>query len=120
MSDKNLSPREDVAVPDTRWMSLIFGPEAPVREAIEEGTEEKQETKLDLFEKGLAQELSTGDTIDQAFTKIVKMALCAEFGPSFVKDKGAKGMTETIVRGIMGDSALRKQALMIVDRFAKK
>jgi len=115
MTDKNLNPGEEVKIPDTRWMSLIFGPEAPLKESLEEG----EEKKIELFEKGLANELRSSDTIDLAFTKIVKMALAAEFGPSFVKAKGAKGMVDTIVRGIMGDDKLRKQAILIIDRFAK-
>ncbi len=118
MARKNLDPRvkEEVQIPDTRWMSLIFGPEAPLRERLEE----EEERKIEVFEAGLAKEINAADTIDQAFTKVVKMALAAEFGPSFVKAKGAKGMIDTIVRGITGDMELRKQALMIIDRFAKK
>ena len=118
MARKNLSSRvsEEVQIPDTRWMSLIFGPEASLRERLEEG----EEKKIELFEAGLAKEINATDTIDQAFTKIVKMALAAEFGPSFVKAKGAKGLIDTIARGITGDAELRKQALLIIDRFAKK
>jgi len=97
-----------------RWMSLIFGSDAPLKEPL--GKEE--EKKIELFEKGLASELSGSDTIDQSFRKIVRMALAAEFGPSFVKARGAKSMIDTIVRGITGDSELRKQALLIVDRFS--
>lgn len=74
--------------------------------------------KLELFEKGLGHELKKDDTIDQAVTKIVKMALAAEFGPSLVAARGARNMINTITRGIMADRELRKQALIIVDRFA--
>ena len=56
--------------------------------------------------------------IDQAITKIVRMALAAEFGPSLVKSKGADRMVKTISAGIMSDPDLRKQALFILDRFA--
>jgi hypothetical protein len=118
MARKEITPRtsEGVKAPDTRWMSLIFGPEAPVKEQLDKS----EERKIALFEKGLAKEIDTTDTIDEAFTKIVRMALAAEFGPSFSKAKGAKGLIDTIVRGITGDSELRKQALLIIDRFAKK
>ena len=51
-------------------------------------------------------------------TKIVKMALAAEFGPSIVAAQGARPMIETITKGIMNDSELRKQALLIIERFA--
>ena len=85
MPSKNLAPRpgEEISQ-DTRWMSLIFGPKAPIRKELEEG----QEEKIDLFEAGLAKEINSSDTIDQAFTKVVRMALAAEFGPSFSKAKG--------------------------------
>jgi hypothetical protein len=76
-------------------------------------------SKLELFEKGLANELSKDDTIQQAMTKIVKMALAAEFGPSLVAAQGAQKMVSTIVGGIMHDNELRKQALIIIDRFAR-
>jgi len=117
MPEKSLTPRGrvEVSTPDTRWMSLLFGEGAPLKKQLEEG----EEKKVDLFELGLARELKAQDTINEAFTKIVRMALAAEFGPSFAKAKGAKGMIDTIVSGIMGDSQLRRQALMIVNRYAK-
>lgn len=117
MADRNVTPRgrESAQVPDKRWMSLLFGKEATLAKELEA----EEEGKIDLFEAGLAKELRGADTINEAFTKIVRMALAAEFGPSFVKAKGAKGMIDTIVSGIMGDGELRKQALMIVDRYAK-
>jgi hypothetical protein len=74
--------------------------------------------KIKLFEKGLAQELKKDDTIEQAITKIVKMALAAEFSATLVAASGAKPMIATITRGIMSDPILRKQALLIIDRFA--
>jgi len=46
------------------------------------------------------------------------MALAAEFGPSLVASRGARQMVETIARGILNDAELRKQALIIIDRFA--
>jgi hypothetical protein len=79
---------------------------------------EKEIEKLELFEKGLAKELHKEDTIEQAVGKIVKMAVAAEFGPSLVAAKGARQMVSTITQGIMSDPELRKQALIIVDRFA--
>ena len=116
MPSKSLIPFPgEERAPDTRWMSLIFGRGAPLKRELGEVEEER----IELFEKGLAREIRAADTINAAFEKIVKMALAAEFGPSFVKAKGAKGMVDTIVRGIMGDSELRKQALLIIDRYAK-
>ena len=109
-----LSRRETIPeTPEKTWLPIIFGKE------LKETLTTEEEKKIDLFEQGLANELSTEDTIETAMQKIVKMALAAEFGPSLVKAKGANGMIETIVRGIMGDSSLRKQALLIADRFAK-
>ncbi|NQT30621.1 MAG: hypothetical protein HQ596_08620 [Candidatus Saganbacteria bacterium] len=98
--------------PAKEFLPIILGKE------IEGDLGEKDLEKLDLFEKGLANELKKDDTIDQAITKIVKMAVAAEFGPSLVAAKGAKAMIETISRAITSDSELRKQALVIIDRFA--
>lgn len=98
--------------PTKEFLPIILGKE------IAEDLEEQDLEKLELFEKGLANELKKDDTIEQAITKIVKMALAAEFGPSLVAAKGARDMIDTITRGIMSDPELRKQALIIVDRFA--
>ena len=99
-------------VPTREFLPIILGKE------IGEELEEQDLEKLELFEKGLENEFKKEDTIEQAITKIVKMALAAEFGPSLVAAKGARGMIETITRGIMSDPELRKQALIIIDRFA--
>lgn len=98
--------------PTREFLPVILGKE------ISEDLEEKDLEKLELFEKGLANELKKEDTIQQAIAKIVKMAVAAEFGPSLVAAKGAQAMIETITRGIMSDPELRKQALIIIDRFA--
>lgn len=74
--------------------------------------------KIELFEKGLSREIKKDDTIQAAVGKMVKMAIAAEFGPSLVAASGARAMIDTITRGIMADSELRKQALIIIDRFA--
>lgn len=85
-----------------------------------EGTKKTKKTaNLDLFEKGLSAEIKKTDTIEDAVTKIVRMALCAEFGAGATRGKNAEHMVQTIVRGIMSDAELRKQALIIVDQFAK-
>jgi len=85
-----------------------------------EGVKQPKKTaNLDLFEKGLAAEIKKTDTIEAAVTKIVRMALCAEFGAGATRGKNAEQMVSTIVRGIMSDPELRKQALIIVDQFAK-
>ena len=79
---------------------------------------EKETVKLDLFEKGLFNELKSSDSIEHTLDKIVRMALAAEFGATFVKGPEAKKMIKTIVRGIKEDRGLRKSALMIADKFA--
>ncbi|MFH1347865.1 MAG: hypothetical protein ABIH22_04160 [Candidatus Margulisiibacteriota bacterium] len=104
--------RKNSWAPTKEFLPLILGKE------LGEELEEKEIKKLELFERGLANELKKEDTIEQAVTKIVKMALAAEFGTSLVAAKAAKAMIETITRGIMSDAELRKQALIIVDRFA--
>lgn len=103
--------RKSEWTPTKEFLPLILGKE-PGKEL--EGKELK---KLELFEKGLANELSKEDSILLAVTKIVKMALAAEFGPSLVKAAGAQRMVETITNAIMRDAQLRKQALIIIDRF---
>jgi hypothetical protein len=98
--------------PTKEFLPLILGQEI--------GTELREEEidKIEMFEKGLANELAKDDTIEQAVTKIVKMALAAEFGATLVAAQGAKKMVTTISRGILSDPDLRKQALIIIDRFA--
>ncbi len=98
--------------PAKEFLPIILGKE------IGDQLEEEDIAKLELFEKGLANELKQEDTIEQAVTKIVKMAVAAEFGASLVAAKGAKQMIDTITRGIMHESELRRQALLIIDRFA--
>jgi len=104
--------RQKEWTPAREFLPLILGKEAA------EKLDEKELRKLELFEKGLEAELSQQDTIEDAITKIVKMALAAEFGPSLVASRGARQMVETIARGILNDAELRKQALIIIDRFA--
>lgn len=98
--------------PTREFLPIILGKEF----AKELGEQDNQ--KIELFEKGLASEIKKDDTIEQAITKIVRMALAAEFGPSLVAAAGARTMVQTIARGILADPDLRKQALIIIDRFA--
>lgn len=111
VSQMRLQVRKSEWTPAREFLPLILGKE------FGEELEEKEIQKLELFEKGLARELSKEDSFQQAVTKIVKMALAAEFGPSLVAAAGARRMIETISRAILSDAQLRKQALIIVDRF---
>jgi len=106
----NTSLREQEWTPRRELLPYLLG---------KRKVKKSETTKLDLFEAGLAAEINKGDTIQNAMTKMVRMALAAEFGPSLVKSKGAEHMVETIVAGILSDTELRRQALVIVDRFAK-
>lgn len=112
MEEAQLRKREREWTPTKEFLPIILGKE------MGKELEEKDLEKLELFEKGLANELRKEDSIEQAITKIVKMALASEFGPSLVAARGAQAMIATISRGIMQDRDLRKQALIIVDRFA--
>ena len=98
--------------PVKEFLPIILGKE------VSEELDQKELAQLALFEKGLANELNSDDTIEQSITKIVKMALAAEFGPSLVTAKGAQNMVGSITNLIMSDAQLRKQALIIIDRFA--
>lgn len=104
ISKKEWSPAREI-------LPLILGQE------LADDLSQQEIKKLELFEKGLKNEISKNDTIENAITKVVKMALAAEFGPSLVKAQGAGQMVCTITRAIMCDAKLRKQALIILDRF---
>lgn len=97
----------------TRELLPLILAQAPDKELSQQ-----EDRKLELFEKGLKNEISHNDTIEMAVTKMVKMALAAEFGPSLVKAQGASQMVITITRAIMNDPKLRKQALIILDRLS--
>ena len=101
--------------PDSSFLSIMFGSEVKVREDLEE----KEKEKIALFETGLENGLSKDDTIELAVSKIVKIALAAEFGPGLAKSKEAEAMISSITQGIISDNTLRKQALVIIDRFTK-
>lgn len=103
-----LQPQEQI--PYREFFPLLLG---------KEKLSKKDFGKLDLFEAGLKNEIKKTDTIEVAVRKIVRMALAAEFGPALVKSRGAEAMVETIVTGIMTDNILRKQALCIINQFAK-
>jgi len=98
---------------DSKFLSVIFD-----KDFQEQKLEDKEKSKIELFESGLAGELLTSDTIEQAVEKIVKMALACEFGASLTAQAGAKKMVSVISRGILSDSGLRRNALIIADRFA--
>ncbi len=98
---------------DQQFLSVIFDKDLSKKDLAAEDL-----TKVDLFEKGLASQLLSEDTIEQTVVKMVKMALACEFGPSLLTQAGAKPMVDTISRGILSDSGLRKSALIIADRFA--
>lgn len=98
---------------DPRFLSIIFD-----KDFSKVTMDKKDQSKVALFEKGLANEISKSDTIEATIEKIVKMALACEFGPSLVAKPAAKKMVSVISRGIMGNSDLRKSALIIADRFA--
>jgi len=98
---------------DPRFLSVIFD-----KDFRKQRLEERELSKIALFEKGLAGEISTADTIECTVEKIVKMALTCEFGAGLVAKTGAKKMVSVISRGILSDSELRRNALIIADRFA--
>jgi predicted KAP-like P-loop ATPase len=91
-------------------LPLILGKE------LEADLNEQEINKLELFEKGLKNEIKKNDSIAGAITKMVKLALAAEFGPSLTKAQGASPMIDSIANAIMSDPQLKKQALIIIDR----
>ncbi|MCX5749498.1 MAG: hypothetical protein NTZ10_04580 [Candidatus Saganbacteria bacterium] len=79
----------------------------------------KDQDKIEKFEGILTEVFCTSDSISEAVEKMVTAALTVEFGESLLKKDGAKNMVSTISRSIISDSELRKQSLIIMDRFAK-
>lgn len=79
----------------------------------------KGEEKIEAFEKMLSELLKLSDTIHEAMTKMVKAALACEFGNSILDDKRSEMMVKSIAGSIMSDGELRRQALLVIDRFAK-
>ncbi len=79
----------------------------------------KDEDKIERFEELMAEQLSVYDTINEAIEKMVKVSLLVEFGPGILRKKVAGNMIKTISAGILSDSELRKQSLLIIDRFAR-
>lgn len=98
---------------DQKFLSVLLG-----KDISKQSLNEKERSKIDIFESGLASQLSTEDTIHLTVEKIVKMALACEFGPSLLTKSGAKAMVSTISSGILSDRELRKSVLVIADRFA--
>ena len=98
---------------DSKFLSIVLD-----KNVQKQNLDEKDRSKLELFESGLANELSTSDTMDRSVEKIVKMALACEFGAELVTNPGAARMISVISRGILSDRELRRSALIIADRFS--
>ncbi|MCU0641156.1 MAG: hypothetical protein MUC35_03590 [Candidatus Margulisbacteria bacterium] len=113
MSNMRTQVRKSEWQPTRNLLPLILGQEPT------EALDQQELQKLELFEKGLAREIKESDTIALAVAKMVRMALAAEFGPSLVTAQGARPMVETITNAILNDPQLKKQALIIIDRFAR-
>lgn len=99
--------------PAREFLPAILGKE------FGEELEEKEITKLELFEKGLAKELKKEESIEQSVSKIIKMALVAEFGAALAASSGAKKMIETITCAIMSNAQLRKQVLFVIGHYTR-
>ncbi len=98
--------------PAREFLPLILGKDA------DDELSRNDLAKLELFEKGLEKEIDREDSIELAVSKMVKMALAAEFGPSLVAAKGAQPMVASITNMILCEPSLKKQALVIIDRYA--
>lgn len=79
----------------------------------------EDESKIEQFEKALSGRIDQCDSLSEAVEKIVRAALLIEFGEKIIKGRPAENMIATISHGILGDDDLRKQALIVIDRFAK-
>lgn len=96
----------------TREMTVLTG-----REAMIFGLDD--EDKIEKFEEMMSGQLDVSDTLNEAIEKMVKISLSVEFGPQLLQKKFAGQMIKTIAHGILSDSELRKQSLLIMDKFAK-
>ena len=105
MKENNLDHVSSVTQSSSEKESLLFGIQDP--------------DKIEAFEKKLGSSMLTSDSIGEAVEKVVAAALESEFGIEIMGGKHFKNMVKTISCGIMGDSELRRQALIIIDRFAK-
>ncbi len=77
------------------------------------------EKKIEAFEQMLSEIISFSDTIPEAINKMVKSALVCEFGKEILSGKKSEMMIKSISDTIMADAELRKQALLVIDKFAK-
>jgi len=89
----------------------------PAREALLFNTQDEE--KVEQFEGFLENCIDACDSITGAIEKMVEAALKVEFGEKMTGQKQAEKMIKTLSRGIMSDPELRKQALIVIDRFAK-
>ena len=104
MDDKNMQRIEQSEISDKRE-ALLFGL--------------KSDDKIEAFENILSEELCLSDNLNEAIEKMVRAALTVEFGRELLAKPLSKNMVKTISSGILSDSELRRQAILIVDRFAK-
>lgn len=114
----NQDPNSDWT-PHPNLLPLMFS-DGDLSEFENGKTEEERSEKVNLFEAGLAYELSETDTLDESLEKIVKVALVSEYGTTLAKEHGFKRMVDAIKKSIEQDPILRKQALIIADRFTGK
>ena len=105
MKDMNLNRADLERQTGTDSTSALFGIQDP--------------DKLEAFEKNLSSCIFTTDLLGEAVEKMVSAALEAEFGSAISKGKHYKNMLNTISCGILQDSELRRQALIVIDRFAR-
>lgn len=105
MQDKSFQQIGTSKRPESKEPALLFGI--------------KDEEKIESFEKMLSDLIKLSDTIPEAVTKMVKAALACEFGSKILDDKKSAIMVKSISGSIMADSELRRQALLVIDRFAQ-
>lgn len=79
----------------------------------------KGDDKIEKFEQLLSGSISTSDSIKEAIEKMVRAALTIEFGEKMLQQKEAGNMIFSISSSIYADSELRRQSLLIMDRFAR-
>jgi len=111
MNNLNKTDEQKTWNPDSTFLPFMFNNKDSLSTLGSEETE-----KIEQFEQKLAKGILGSDSVNSAIKKMVEAALSVEFGEKLMSDKGAVNMVNTICHGIMGDTTLRKQALIIIDK----
>ena len=84
------------------------------------GEEEELDLNFRVFERMLRQDLSWKDTIHEAFTKIVRVALASKYHLTASRLSEQEDLIEKLVVHMEEDPSLRKRALYLIFLFCQE